>query len=689
MDPLLNNIQKEELLLPEIGSRLLSEDQIQRLQYILKPIFNGALDFKTLDKISLKLAGMLREQDITFESALELWAHLQTNIDILKNVYTYPKEHQTTLSFEEILYENGESVFDPKVIRDIEKKVDKILKLPRHHGMITCSMGTAVNMLIDPKRKQTFYEKISYTRKGEELSDEILVIDAYLDKLTVFDSPLGEEVRKFKAVFKTNLKNQPIITGPSTITEVYNFLVESGYIANTRHGKDINTMAINTFIKQGLAEVKTEIESPGFYNNPETEEIIAVKFEIKEIPTNQLKKALDLLKEFMEWFPNHETKLISIFKWGLISPFIFSMKQRGADVQWPYLYGRGGSGKTTMGKMVLYLWNKPDENNDIGGSGFNSEYRIGNRLQQSTFPIVVNEPGSIFENINTRDMLKTASQQTTSRGKQIGGRYTTIPAFAPVIFTSNQPLPSIGDDQEALIRRFFIQSFGYDEKKSKKEQEAFRRAFDIKNTKNCRLHGLKPLAQFASNEILTNPTLIDMDWKELADTLLLRICMDIGIEIPKWLDGWSEVESLDDFEDIQRERIRSFLQKEINQAYGQIQLIDNDGRPQKNYKDEINVKTTDDFQHRVWIVLNERKIPWAILDSQEKVHLTYGFVEALKKGTCIKDSMKTLGELLGWRIPKSGSRVRSVGFAGKSITVSRVNFTEFIFPTCTGEMCEG
>ncbi len=129
-----------------------------------------------------------------------------------------------------------------------------------------------------------------------------------------------------------------------------------------------------------------------------------------------------------------------------------------------------------MGKMVLYLWGKPDENSDIGGSGFNSEYRIGNRLQQSTFPIVVNEPGVIFENINTRDMLKTASQQTTSRGKQVGGRYTTIPAFAPVIFTSNQPLPNLGDDQEALIRRFVIQSFGYDEKKSKEKQEAFRKS---------------------------------------------------------------------------------------------------------------------------------------------------------------------------------------------------------------------
>lgn len=107
MNSLINDIKKikEEPVLPEIGSRILTEDQIQHLQYTLNPIFNGVLDFKTFDKISLKLAGMLRKQDINFESALELWANLQSNIDILKNVYTTPEEYQTTLSFAEILFE--------------------------------------------------------------------------------------------------------------------------------------------------------------------------------------------------------------------------------------------------------------------------------------------------------------------------------------------------------------------------------------------------------------------------------------------------------------------------------------------------------------------------------------------------------------------------------------------------------
>ena len=641
-----------------------------------------------MDKMALKIAGMLRNNDVNFESALNLWAHLKIeNVEILNDVYSDPKNNYTDLTFMEILSENGESQFKTKIVLQTELETIKTIELPKHHGMITRSMGSYMNMVIDPKRKQTFYERLSFNKKGEIDTDETLVIDACLEKLTVFDSPLGEEVRKFKAVFKTNLKKTPITIGPGPITEVYNYLVESGYIASSRYGKDINTMALNTFVKQGLAEVKTEIESPGFYYNNATDEIMTVKFEVEESPTEKLKEALDLLKEFRDWFPKHGKKLITVFKWGLIAPFIFAMKQRGADVQWLYLYGRGGSGKTTMGKMVLYMWGKPDENSDIGGSGFNSEYRIGNRLQQSTFPIQVNEPGMIFENINTRDMLKTASQQTTSRGKQVGGRYTTIPALAPTIITSNQPLPSVGDDLEALIRRFIIESFGYDEKKSKEDQEAFRQAFDIKNTSNCRLHLLKPLGQFVVNEITGDPSLIDMDWKELADTLILRICMDIGIEVPIWLQGWTEVESLDDFDDIQRERIRGFLVKEINQAYGKIQILDDEGRLQQDYKNEVDVKTTKDFKNRVGVVLNERTIPWLLVDATDKVHLTSGFIEAVHKGTCIKDSMKTMAELLNWERPKS-NKVRSVGFAGKSITVSRDEFTEFIFPNCVADKCE-
>lgn len=677
VEDISTNIE-EDIFLTEIGTRTLTDDQIESLRYILNYIFNGALDFGTIDNMATKMAGLLIVNDINFESALNLWAYLHADIEILRQVYTNPKENKINLSFSEILSENGENIFDPRIVLKTESDVMQIIRLPIHYGMICSSMGSKINLLIDPKRKRIYSEKIKHIN-DYKFYDETLVIDACLDKLIVIDSPLDEEMRKFNPTFISNLKDQPINFGSGSIAEIYNFLFESGYVINSRVGKDVLTMALNTFVQNGDAEVKTEIESPGFFYNSQTDSIMVVEYIVEDVQSIQLQEALNLLGEFVAWFPD-PVKIGSILKWGLISPFIFAMKQRGDDVQWPYLFGRGGTGKTTCGIMVLYMWGQPDEHCNIGGSGFNTEYRIGNRLQQSTFPILVNEPGEIFEKANTRDMLKTASQQTTSRGKQIGGRYKSIPAFAPVIFTSNQPLPSVGDDQEALARRFLIESFGYDETKSKEERENFKKTFDIKNTKKCSLHGLKPLAHFAANEIIHDPKLLDMGWRELADTLIRLMYTEIGIDVPKWLLEWNETESLGDLDDIQRERLRTFLQSEINTAYGRIQIFDEHGQPKTDYKNEVDVKTTDDFKHRVWTVLNERKIPWALIDSQNKVHLTSGFVEAVRKDTGIKDNMSMLAELLHWKHGSSTIR-GTVNWAGKNITVTRDEFTEFIFPT--------
>ena len=61
-----------------------------------------------MDKMALKIAGMLRNNDVNFESALNLWAHLKIeNVEILNDVYSDPKNNYTDLTFMEILSENG------------------------------------------------------------------------------------------------------------------------------------------------------------------------------------------------------------------------------------------------------------------------------------------------------------------------------------------------------------------------------------------------------------------------------------------------------------------------------------------------------------------------------------------------------------------------------------------------------
>ncbi len=665
----------------DVGSRHLKDEQIEHLRHTLEPIY-GLHDPKSsfITAVSTKLAELLKSEDINYESALNLFANLKADVDLLKDTYTQKEIEPDRISFLDILCYD----LDKKEARNLEKQVMKVIKRVAHDGVIVGSMGTNKNCIIDPLRKKTFFEKITYNRKGEPQSDLTEVVDACLKKLTVYDNPIAEEPRKWKSVWVSNVVNDVKIA-PCLMDEMISFLADTGCISSKRHGTDVITKAANTFIKEGMAELKTEIETPGFYYNAETNEILVVKYELKDPSQEDLKKALKTLKDLADWYPGHQSKLVTTFKWGLTAPFHFAMKQRGTDVQWEFLYGRGGSGKSTMGKMVLFLWGEPHDKNYIGGSGFNTEYRIGEKISQSTFPIVVDEPGAIFEKINTRDMIKTAVQQPMSRGKNINGRYRNIPAYASVIITSNQPFPASGDDQEALFRRFLSESFGYSEKKTADEIEAFDKEFSIKNTENCRLHELKPLGQFAANEIINDPDLLDLGWRKLADTLILRIFMELGKDVPEWLKSWSEEESLDEFNDIQLERIRAFLQKQINDAYGRIQVLDEEGRPKQYFEDDNgSIKTTNDFKERVRVVLNERKIEWAWLNKNDRVILTYGFIEALHKGTCIKDSMKNLAELLDWKLQESKNSERKTI---KSITVSRQEFTAFVFPTCDFEGC--
>ncbi len=111
---------KEEIFLPEIGTRHLTDDQISSLGCNLNYIFNGILDFDTIDKVAKKVAGLLIENDINFESAWNLWIYLQGNVDVLKEVYSKPQENQINLSFSEILFENGGNSFILKLLTKLK-----------------------------------------------------------------------------------------------------------------------------------------------------------------------------------------------------------------------------------------------------------------------------------------------------------------------------------------------------------------------------------------------------------------------------------------------------------------------------------------------------------------------------------------------------------------------------------------
>lgn len=648
--------------------RVLEEKDVRKLRDL-------TLGLLRIDKTksSLILSQVLKREDVNYDQALKLFEDIEADTDILKRTYNNlleEEEKNTAVTFAEILIKDG---VDKAQSVKIEHEIIKRIQAPRHHNQIVGELGTDTLVIADPVSRVTLYETV-VIKNQKDYSRQKKVIDAYPSHVIVYDSPLAEEPRKFEITWKSKIKKSVLKTGPDLLEDIKNDLIRDGYVTANRLVNDILPALMNTYIREGHAEIKTDIETPGFFRNPSSNEIVSVKYDISDPNTDDLRQALQTLEDLAKWYTGNEVKLATVFKWGLIAPFIYSQKQVGSWTPWLYLYGKAKSGKTTLGQMVLYMWGKPDEQNDLTGSGFDTVARVGGKLAQSTFPIVINEPAGAFQRLSVTEMIKGAIERTISRGRYEGRRYTNKPSFNPVIFTANMFMP----DDDALIRRLWVLNFTHNEKKT--ETEAFEKEWQTKNHQRCKFNLLKPITQAAAIEYVNDSELWDMDWQELANTLLTRLYMDANMTPPDWIYHWSKSETMEDMDDEHREDIRIFLLNEINKAYGRVQVIDPETG--KTQLDDYNpdLKQTKKFKEKVWTVLNERLIPWMIPTQQKKenyVCLTIAFKREVQKELRVCQPLKGIAELMGWNVEPvrlSGNKVQ------KMINIKLNDFLEFLYP---------
>ena len=666
------------------SDRELSESDIDHVVTLLKPFYRESYR----NDIVYSLSGFMKKEGIKESSAQLLIERLSNDDDdgvearlkVLHNTYNNSIPDSELLGASG-LYETIEKQTDKDLLQTIKVEINNIIQKPPHYGMLSARIGTNELFIANKTAKKTVHVKEKYVGDKPVLTEKT-VIEAYPDNVIVYDSPLEDEPRKFEITWLSKNSPRPIKTGPDLLEDIKNDLIESGHVINNRLINDCLPAIMNKMIREQYATIKTDIETPGFFYSPESKEILTVKYDLFEPPKDELKQSLKVLEDLKESFKGHETKLATIFKWGLISPFIYSMKQLGTWVPWLYLYGKARSGKTTLGQMILYMWDAPGSDNDLTGGMFDTVARVGNRISQSTFPIVVNEPAGAFNRVSVTEMIKGAIERTTGRGRYEGRRFRNIPAYAPVIFTANLFVP----DDDALVRRFIILHFTHSEKKTDQEIMDFEDEWQTKNHQRCKFNLLKPIAQFAVREIVHSPELLELDWKELCDTLITRAYVEAGLRPDEWIYRWSESESMDDLDEEHREEVRIFLLECINRAYGRVQIIDElDGKPKNLDNYTTKLKETKQFKEKVWSVLNERLIPWMIpIQEKDKsyVCLTSGFKREVHRELKVCQPLKGIAELMGWKY----QTVR-LDKPTKVVKISLKKFMNFLYPTEADEVC--
>lgn len=646
------------------------------------------------------------DEEIIFKSVISEFYKRNTNPEIveyiLKGIYDnissensykwiYFKGHLNDVYNEDVMPNNGFVELEKQVLAkyledeiEIAEIINPLLNILRsYEDNVDYRIELDSENYISLNRKQNCVQLCRISVKNEKVY-YMNVINAYPENIIIHDNPITG--RNFSILWKNRFSNKPYLIEKKSISEIASELKETGLVLNKQRLDDTLSAIINIAIIYELAIIRTEIEEYGFYYN-QNKDSMTINYDLHEPLVNEVSEALEIITTLGNHFSMSKTKLATVIKWGLVSAFSFARKQIGSEFQ-PYLFlhGKAGSGKSTLGKIILYLWSYPSKDNDIGGSSFNTEFRIGEQLMQSSLPILVNEPTGAFKKRNIIEMLKSTVESTTSRSRQQGGKFIRKPAYSSVVFTSNPNIPR----DDGLIRRCLLIAFTHDEKKDKESIVKFNEEFKIHRPKKSPLMKLHGLSNYCAYLISENPMLLEKDWDDLGNYFINKAYEFVGLEPPKWLLDYVSEYSDEDNDAREIEEIRSFFLDLINDKFNRkinLKVYEEENMYMYSEKklDEYygtDLAGTDDFEKRVFSVINQHLIPFMSFNQKRNGVLYVNFNTLLLKELFDKfeissaSNLKSLSELLGWEY----GQITSNNCTGVRMYVEFNKFLDFLYP---------
>ncbi len=643
--------------------KTLEDSKIVEIVNLLRPIYRvGYRDY-----IILYLTGWLKKAGINYNSArkvVELLAEkdeeLKHRIYVLDRTYGLRGNPPTDeeLKGKTGLQEIAETLLGEERALDLIRRIEEILGK-------SSPFQDAIFSLIDFRRRAYY---VANPRRGiiarafEDKNNggivyEKIVAEVCPVKVIVYEDPLGG-LTKFEIEFQ-GFRNLTI--GPAELDVIISRLQAEGVVKHSRLLRDALSSIITAFIRKGKAEIRRELEKPGFYYIDG--QIKAVKWQPEDFSKDDLAKSLILLHELRtKWYRKAGERFTTMIKWGLIAPFAYAIKQiRGTVVvNFPDLvaYGSRDTGKTTIGaQIILSIWNPPEEARIVrGGGDADTKAKHGRLRSLTTFPVVVNEVEGIFNNNDLLEDYKNAVENRFVRGKHAHGVYIEIPSLAPFFMTMNGQLPL----DEAVRKRFFGIHFSLSDRISKEEMEKFKEEI------LPRLEELRFLGYFVFKKISENPELLRENWQILSTRLLREAFKFAGLEVPDWINEFYEGETEEELNEALNEEIRSRLLENINNLYSKyisrIEII----------AENSNDLHASSLETRLRALLQEGFIPWAFSKDDDLI-ITTAVMKILKD--CGVDSLKSLAERFGW---KYGNIKISKNRVVKAIRVPLSEFVRFL-----------
>lgn len=634
----------------QLGQITLDEQRIVRLKNLLQKLL--VEDTTILNIVARKLATFGYETNINYHSLDNLFDDLELNKNILHDVYVSYNTHASVFSLKESINNPKKNVgLGLRELETLENRIHTTFYLANNGSYPYCKLSNKEDITL--KRDKGTVTKSTYKDEDRTqfLTDKEL-LRCCPTHVNVYSNPDDSLEVSYDWEFIRMIDKKLIKIKEVSLSETASKINEMGMSANNRETFDTLAHCL-VALAESSENLYTEREryvKKGFAYNPKTNKIDIEQYELVNPKLEDTKKALLLFNEYLHEFKtdNEKLYLVTNFKWGLISPFIFAKKQMDKStknlIPYPYLMGIGNTGKTTAhGDMVLSMWYDDISEGEVGGGRVETIPQIGYEVEESTLPKVFDEAGTIFENEfdkRSRDRLKDLINRITfrhTRNKE-GREFRSINSF---IITSNG---EIHDTQTGVTRRLLLQNFTDAEVKSVEEISKFNQKYNIGEPDN-RLYQLKNVSHLFARHIIANPSLLLDNWMNVVDDFVTDVYNKCDVTKPKILNNWIKAREISIDEEKQREL------ETVTHAF-KSKVVEN-----KRFIREVNDNPYDFVQLCILNGINGLDI--VVQGEETNVLVTRGFLNELyKKKRITKEyNLNDFCHRFGWQYYKNRNNV--------------------------------
>lgn len=394
------------------------------------------------------------------------------------------------------------------------------------------------------------------------------LINAVPIKVKKYSNKVNIESR-YQIIFETNT-NRTITTETNTIEGIIGELHDKALLASQPREAEIAlAQIVNCREQKGKVELTNEVEQAGFYLSEDNKiECYGVEFKKPDIPA--IKECCKFINEYIGKFEKKDEngKIIKdrrvipvhVLKWSICSPFNWVMKQYHKWLHWQHFGGWYSTAKNTMGIWGLSLWRLQDKQGHvISFDSANTEYRLGQAVSQSTFPILINEAEMLADREYKKLVahIKNGVDEKNFRGAMRNKRYQLTPSMSAVMFTGNgQPPTDLGYRSKVPSVIFTHEDFI--DRNSKE-------AIEFNNWSNSKLYLMGTLGDFTANCIMGKPEIIkNKGWNGIAIEVLSEFYASAGLDIPEWINLTLDTNEAIQTHDEVVELLRGYFLTKIN-----------------------------------------------------------------------------------------------------------------------------